>query len=219
MAKNEGFQETFIAKSEEEFQSAKRFEALTQLLSQKKELLNEVKGTFLWELLLGMDFLVGSINGVKLTEDPFSYTDFLNKDQSKFVGPGINEILKTDLTKNDLYWWNTFYLDIPILDAKLYEMSKIKKYHSLQTYILLRIMPEVAPKPSLGYPGKKKQIRYLVFSIYNDSSESTIKKKVIGSNSTLKILKESDKIKQIIEAREKIKQIQQSKNKEKHEPH
>ena len=189
-------QETFVAKSEDEFQNSQRFEALTQLLSQKKELLQCVKGTFLWELLLGMDFLVGSINGVELTPDPFSYTDFLVKDRNKFIGPGINKVLDVQLTKEDLYWWNTFYLEIPILDSKLNEID-IKKYHTLQVYILIRIMPEVKPNKALGYPGKKKQIRYLIFSIYNDSNSDNIKKKIIGSEQTLKVLNSSEQIKNI----------------------
>ena len=143
-----------------------------------------------------MDFLVGSINGVELTPDPFSYTDFLVKDRNKFIGPGINKVLDVQLTKEDLYWWNTFYLEIPILDSKLNEID-IKKYHTLQVYILIRIMPEVKPNKALGYPGKKKQIRYLIFSIYNDSNSDNIKKKIIGSEQTLKVLNSSEQIKNI----------------------
>lgn len=114
--------------TEIDFKIHKNAEVLQQYLLQKTAIMEKLKGTYLLPYLLTMQYLVGSINGVTVTDDPVEdIAPYLN------IQDGINQKLNVKFTREELKDWEIFryFIRIPRKDTELIDELKI--------YILIKI--------------------------------------------------------------------------------
>lgn len=114
--------------TEIDFKIHKNAEVLQQYLLQKTAIMEKLKGTYLLPYLLTMQYLVGSINGVTVTDDPVEdIAPYLN------IQDGINQKLNVKFTREELKDWEIFryFIHIPRKDTELIDELKI--------YILIKI--------------------------------------------------------------------------------
>lgn len=114
--------------TEIDFKIHKNAEVLQQYLLQKTAIMEKLKGTYLLPYLLTMQYLVGSINGVTVTDDPVEdIAPYLN------IQDGINQKLNVKFTREELKDWEIFryFIRIPRKDSELIDELKI--------YILIKI--------------------------------------------------------------------------------
>lgn len=117
----------------EEFRNLQKYKTeqnaliLEQYLLQKSNLLEKLKNTFLFSYLLNMEYLVGNIESVKITDDPVEeLSPYLN------IQDGINQKLNVKFTSEELYDWELFRL------KTMFYPDEYTSYE-LRSYILLRI--------------------------------------------------------------------------------
>lgn len=114
--------------TEIDFKVHKNAEVLQQYLLQKTAIMEKLKGTYLLPYLLTMQYLVGSINSVMVTDDPVEdIAPYLN------IQDGINQKLNVKFTREELKDWEIFryFIRIPRKDTELIDELKI--------YILIKI--------------------------------------------------------------------------------
>lgn len=101
---------------------------LEQYLLQKSNLLEKLKSTELFPYLLNMEYLVGNIDSVLITDDPVEeLSPYLN------IQDGINQKLNVSFTREELLDWELFRLITNVCPDE-YTSYEIK------SYILLRIL-------------------------------------------------------------------------------
>ena len=103
---------------------------LEQYLLQKSNILEKVKRTFLFPYLLNMEYLVGYLESVKVTEDPIEeIAPYLN------IQDGINQTLKVKFNREELLDWELFRL------KTMFYPDEYNSYE-LKSYILIKISGE-----------------------------------------------------------------------------
>lgn len=92
---------------ETSFKVQQNVEVLQNYAMQKTLILNKIKGTFLFPYLLNMQYMVGTIENVKVTEDPIDeLAPYLNTIE------GINRTLKVNFNRENLIDWEIFKLEV-----------------------------------------------------------------------------------------------------------
>ena len=107
----------------------------------KNSLLEKLKNTVLYPYVLNMTYLVGTIDGVKVSEDPLEKLGPYLQIQN-----GINEKLKISFTREELNNWEVFSL--------IKHIGKEDFIKELEIYLILNI--------------KHNSLNFLIFSIIDD---------------------------------------------------
>lgn len=103
---------------------------LEQYLLQKSIILDKLKGTFLFPYLLNMEYMIGELNGVKVTENPITeLSPYLNTPN------GINQTIQTKFTSEELTDWEVFKYTI-----YLFENEEFINTEELKIYIVIKII-------------------------------------------------------------------------------
>ena len=85
------------------FKVSQNIDTLQQYLMQKSNIIQKLKSTFLFPYLLNMEYLVGTIENVKITDDPIDeLSPYLNTIN------GINKILQVNFNRENLTDWEVF---------------------------------------------------------------------------------------------------------------
>lgn len=108
--------------TEIDFKVGKNAEVLQQYLLQKAAIMEKLKGTYLLPYLLTMQYLVGKLNDVIITDDPVEEIGpYLN------IQDGINQKLNVKFTREELKDWEIFryFIRIPRKDTELIDELKI----------------------------------------------------------------------------------------------
>ena len=108
--------------TEIDFKVGKNAEVLQQYLLQKTAIMEKLKGTYLLPYLLTMQYLVGKLNDVTITDDPIEEIGpYLN------IQDGINQKLNVKFTREELQDWEIFryFIRIPRKDTELIDELKI----------------------------------------------------------------------------------------------
>lgn len=108
--------------TEIDFKVSKNAEVLQQYLLQKAAIMEKLKGTYLLPYLLTMQYLVGKLNDVTITDDPVEEIGpYLN------IQDGINQKLNVKFTREELKDWEIFryFIRIPRKDTELIDELKI----------------------------------------------------------------------------------------------
>lgn len=108
--------------TEIDFKVSKNAEVLQQYLLQKSAIMEKLKGTYLLPYLLTMQYLVGKINDVTITDDPVEEIGpYLN------IQDGINQKLNVKFTREELMDWEIFryFIRIPRKENELIDELKI----------------------------------------------------------------------------------------------
>lgn len=126
---------------ERSFKIAQDADILHQFITQKSAILEKVKGTFLFPYLINMDYLIGKMENVMVTQDPIEeLVPYLNTIE------GINRTLQVQLNRENLIDWEVFKLDIHFSQTDWDSISKDKyslqgqkfNFEELSIYLLLK---------------------------------------------------------------------------------
>ena len=146
-------------------------DTLQQYLMMKMAIVEKIKNTQLFPYLLEMEYLLGNINGIRVSDDPIEKLGPYLRIQK-----GINEKLKVNFTRDELLEWEVFRLNILL-------PTEYNTYNDFEAFIILRIQNDT--------------LNFLIFGIINDNeidSERTvllldrddriqdIKRKLLGNN-------------------------------------
>jgi hypothetical protein len=102
---------------------------LEQYLLQKSNILEKLKHTELFPYLINMEYLVGNIDSVTVTDDPIEEIGpYLN------IQDGINQKLNVSFTREELLDWELFRL------VTIHCSEKEGINHTIKSYVLLRIL-------------------------------------------------------------------------------
>lgn len=109
------------------YKTAQNVTTLEQYILQKSNILEKIKKTYLFPYLLNMEYLVGNIDSVKVTDDPVEeISPYLN------IQDGINQTLNVKFNREELLDWELFRLSIIFYPTEF-------QTEELKCYILLRI--------------------------------------------------------------------------------
>lgn len=109
------------------YKTQQHTQILEQYLLQKSNILEKIKNTFLFPYLINMEYLVGQIESIVVTDDPVEeLAPYLN------IQDGINQKLKVKFTREELLDWELFRL------KKTFNPDEYVSYE-LSAYILLKI--------------------------------------------------------------------------------
>lgn len=126
-------------------------DTLQQYLMMKMAIVEKIKNTQLFPYLLEMEYLLGNINGIRVSDDPIEKLGPYLRIQK-----GINEKLKVNFTRDELLEWEVFRLNILL-------PTEYNTYNDFEAFIILRIQNDT--------------LNFLIFGIINDNvidSERTI---------------------------------------------
>lgn len=131
-----------LSVNEESFKVKQNTDILQQYLMQKSVILEKVKGTYLFPYILNMQYLVGIIENVKVTDDPIeTLAPYLNTLE------GINRTLKVNFNRENLIDWEVFKLDVyfsqtdwdNINKDKYFGQGNVPAFDELKIYLLIKI--------------------------------------------------------------------------------
>lgn len=111
---------------------------IKQYLLAKNNILEAIKETFLFPYLLEMEYLIGTYEGVVVSDSPTETLPYFK------MPNGLKELMNIDIDNSTLNNWNVFRLKIPIKD-------KYSNINYFNTYAFIRIA---------------KSIDYFFFSFY-----------------------------------------------------
>lgn len=126
-------------------------DTLQQYLMMKMAIVEKIKNTQLFPYLLEMEYLLGNINGIRVSDDPIEKLGPYLRIQK-----GINEKLKVNFTRDELLEWEVFRLNILL-------PTEYNTYNDFEVFIILRIQNDT--------------LNFLIFGIINDNvidSERTV---------------------------------------------
>lgn len=126
-------------------------DTLQQYLMMKMAIVEKIKNTQLFPYLLEMEYLLGNINGIRVSDDPIEKLGPYLRIQK-----GINEKLKVNFTRDELLEWEVFRLNILL-------PTEYNTYNDFEAFIILRIQNDT--------------LNFLIFGIINDNvidSERTV---------------------------------------------
>lgn len=113
---------------ERSFKIAQNAEILQIYTVQKAALLQKIKNTFLFPYMLNMQYLVGTIENVKVTEDPIELlAPYLNTLE------GINRTLNVNFNRENLIDWEIFKLDVYFTEEQKMD------FNEMQIYLLVKL--------------------------------------------------------------------------------
>lgn len=118
-------------------------DTLQQYLMMKMAIVEKIKATQLFPYLIEMEYLVGNINGIKVSDDPIEKLGPYLRIQN-----GINEKMKVNFTREELLEWEVFRLNILL-------PTEFHTYNDFEAFIILRIQNDT--------------LSFLVFGIINDN--------------------------------------------------
>ena len=153
-------------KVEQNFKIQQNIQVLEQYTLQKSIILNKVKTTYILPYLLNMNYMVGELNNVKITENPIDeLSPYLNGQD------GINKTLNVNFTREELKDWEIFKYTI-----YLFENEQYTNTDELNIYLLLKIVGN--------------QLNLVIFGLYG-----MFDSRVIGTDKCLQFLDNDIKIK------------------------
>ena len=126
-------------------------DTLQQYLMMKMAIVEKIKATQLFPYLLEMEYLLGNINGIRVSDDPIEKLGPYLRIQK-----GINEKLNVNFTRDELLEWEVFRLNILL-------PTEYNTYNDFEAFIILRIQNDT--------------LNFLIFGIINDNvidSERTV---------------------------------------------
>ena len=126
-------------------------DTIQQYLMMKMAIVEKIKNTQLFPYLLEMEYLLGNINGIRVSDDPIEKLGPYLRIQK-----GINEKLKVNFTRDELLEWEVFRLNILL-------PTEYNTYNDFEAFIILRIQNDT--------------LNFLIFGIINDNvidSERTV---------------------------------------------
>ena len=158
----------------EEFRNLQKYKTeqnsliLEQYLLQKSNLLEKLKNTFLFSYLLNMEYLVGYLESVKVTEDPIEeISPYLN------IQDGINQTLKVKFNREELLNWELFRL------KTMFYPDEYTSYE-LKSYILIKISGESLELLIFGILENKIIIQDDILKILDSDQKIIETKKLLG---------------------------------------
>lgn len=131
------------ASSDQNYKLKTNVDTLQQYLMMKTAIIEKVKQTPLFPYLLEMEYLVGSINGIKASEDPIEKLGPYLRIQN-----GINEKLKVDFTREELLDWEVFRLLILL-------PTDYHTFNEFEVFIILKIQND--------------NLSFVLFGLINDN--------------------------------------------------
>lgn len=127
---------------ERSFKITQNAEILHMYAVQKAAILQKIKNTFLFPYLLNMQYLVGTLENVKVTEDPIELlAPYLNTLE------GVNRTLKVNFNRENLIDWEVFKHTVYFTKEQIITSSELPyfeeeqntKANELQIYLLLKL--------------------------------------------------------------------------------
>ena len=116
-------------KNLQKYKTEANAQTLEQYLLQKSNILEKLKQTSLFPYLLNMEYLIGNLDGVTVTDDPIEEIGpYLN------IQDGINQKLNVSFTREELLDWELFRL----VTIHCPEGENVN--YTIKSYILLRII-------------------------------------------------------------------------------
>ena len=127
---------------EKSFRINQNAEILQMYAVQKASILQKIKNTFLFPYLLNMQYLIGTLENVKITEDPIEQlAPFLN------TIDGINKTLKVNFNRENLIDWEVFKHTVYFTKEQIINSNELPyveqtqniKASELDIYLLLKL--------------------------------------------------------------------------------
>lgn len=125
--------------SEKEAYLKKSANIIKQYLLAKNNIIEAIKNTFLFPYLLEMEYLIGSYEGVPVSDSPNETLPYFK------MRNGIKELMNIDIDSSTINNWNVFRIKIPI-------KNKMEQINYFTAYCYIRIA---------------KVVDYFFFAYYN----------------------------------------------------
>ena len=115
--------------TEQSFKVEQNVQILEQYVLQKGLIIEKLKNTYLFPYLLNMQYMIGNIGSIKVTEDPIEE-----------LGPhlntleGINKTMEVSFTREELADWEIFKYNI-----YLFQDEQFINTEELSIYLLLKL--------------------------------------------------------------------------------